>query len=340
MKFNDNNDKRNDLEIDDMNIKTHLNTSLDVSGINISEDLINRTLEAIKRQQAEQLVNQTEAKDFSKKVISWNKYIRGFAGVAAAVLIVVVGYNAMSQINIGKSKSNSDSSQSMDNNSSKDIMMEEAAESDSSLAASEKADVDVEFDATSTDTATQDAKDDIITESATQYTITADAIPMADEAELYGDNGQTEVIGAEGETGTTELELPQAKLSATLRNSDQIAFLTFRDIFLPAPEQAEYVMITDEINGTAITLTNQDQIKEFYTVMDQHQFTYGTEDTANQNYTVEVKSPEAVLYTLIVGKNITVRYAQGDTVSQNIYLVVDEVLFNQNLGEFYKKYSK
>ncbi|MHB8129053.1 MAG: hypothetical protein ACYDEX_08660 [Mobilitalea sp.] len=340
MKFNDNNDKQNDLEIDDMNIKSHLNTSFDISGISVSEDLINRTLEAIKRQPAEQLVNQTETKDFSKKVISWNKYIRGFAGVAAAVLIVVVGYNAMSQFNIGNSKSSSDSSQSLDNNSSNDIMMEEAAESNSSFSASEKADMDVTFDATSTDMATQDAKDDVIAETAPQYTITADAITMTDEAELYGDNGQAEVTGAEGEAGTTELELPQAKLSTTLRNSDQIALLTFRDIFLPAPEQAEYVMITDEINGTAITLTNQDQIKEFYTVMDQHQFTYGTEDTANQNYTVEVKSPEAALYTLIVGKNITVRYAQGDTVSQSIYLAVDEVLFKLNLDEFYKKYSK
>jgi len=340
MKFNDNNDKQNDLEMDDMNIKSNLNTSLDVSGISVSEDLINRTLEAIKRQPTEQSVNQTDAKDFSKKVISWNKYVRGFAGVAAAVLIVVVGYNAMSQLNIGSSKSGSDSSQPLDNTSANDIMMEGAAESNSSLATSEKADLDVAFDASSTDMAVEEPKDDSIAESAPQYTITADAITMTDEAETYGDNGQTEVTGADGEAGTTESMEPQAKLSTTLRNGDQTALLTFRDIFLPAPEQAEYIMITDEINGTAVTLTDQVQILEFYTLMDQHQFTYGTEDTANQNYTVEVKSPEEALYTLIVGKNITVRYAQGDTVSQSIYLAVDEVLFKQNLDEFYKKYSK
>lgn len=39
-------------KLDDMNIKSHLNTSLEMSGISVSEDLIQRTLQAIKEQQS------------------------------------------------------------------------------------------------------------------------------------------------------------------------------------------------------------------------------------------------------------------------------------------------
>ena len=35
-------------KLDDMNIKSHLNTSLEMSGISVSEDLIQRTIQAIK----------------------------------------------------------------------------------------------------------------------------------------------------------------------------------------------------------------------------------------------------------------------------------------------------
>jgi hypothetical protein len=341
MKFNDNkNDKQNEVDMDDMNIKSHLNTSLDLDGISVSEDLINRTLEAIKRQPVEQLASQTGSKNINKKVIFWNKYVRGFAGVAAAVLIVVVGYNAMSQFNFGMKSENSDTAKSSEDSSINKIMEEKVAQEDSSQATTEEADMNITFDATSTDTAVQEPKDDTAAESAPQYTITADAFVADDEAVTNDYNGEDGSTSVEGEAGSTELAAPQPKIAASLRSSDQLALLTFRDIFLPDPKQAEYIMITDEINGTAITLTNQDQIQEFYTVMDQHQFTYGTEDLSDQNYTVEVKSPEEALYTLTIGKNITVRYAEGDTVSQSIYLAVDEVLLKQNLDEFYMKYKK
>ena len=82
------------IEQDELNIKSHLNTSLDLSGISVSEDLINRTLAAIKEQAiSSEEVTKTDDLAPRKKIIAWNRYIRGFAGVAAAALIVVIGYN-------------------------------------------------------------------------------------------------------------------------------------------------------------------------------------------------------------------------------------------------------
>ena len=79
-------DKNDKIELDELKIKSHLNTSLDLIGISVSEDLINRTLAAIKEQalSGEDEVTQTSIMKPTKKIIAWNRYIRGFAGVAAA----------------------------------------------------------------------------------------------------------------------------------------------------------------------------------------------------------------------------------------------------------------
>jgi hypothetical protein len=45
-----NKDKKTNIKNDELNIRSHLNASLDLNGISVSEDLINRTLEAINKQ--------------------------------------------------------------------------------------------------------------------------------------------------------------------------------------------------------------------------------------------------------------------------------------------------
>lgn len=98
----------------EQNIKDYLNDSLELDGINVSEDLINRTLNAIKQQDAKEKeneeldshlnnqdrpLNKQEDKSpvtaVSKKIIIWNKYVRRFAGAAAAVLVIFACFGMM-----------------------------------------------------------------------------------------------------------------------------------------------------------------------------------------------------------------------------------------------------
>ncbi len=97
----------NELNKDDLDIKTHLNTSLDLKGITVSEELIKRTLEAVKQSDTvtsdfdnvsdnKEQINSDHQKDdkiISGKLIPWYKKIRIVAGTAAAVLVVVAGLN-------------------------------------------------------------------------------------------------------------------------------------------------------------------------------------------------------------------------------------------------------
>jgi negative regulator of sigma E activity len=340
MKYNDkNNDMQDDLEMDELNIKSHLNTSLDLSGISVSEDLINRTLAAIEAQPADNEEQKVGSETIGNKVIPWNRYVRGFAGVAAAVLIVAVGYNVVKQVPFGSQKDSANSSE-MQEKSSYDTLVAEPTEQDiNSTSMEEAATTSDDSSASSGEVGITDTKQATDTESSVQYTITAADAPLA----VDGGEG---VTASESEAGTTDVAKAdegtvEPKLSTSMRNSDVAVLLSFREIFLPDPTKAEYITITDEINKTSVTLTDQKAILDFYSVMDNHQFTNGAVNPTDQNYTVELKSPDPeALYTLFVGDNLIVRYSEGDVVVENIYDAVDKDLLKQNLDELYQKYNE
>jgi hypothetical protein len=327
------NDKKNDkLEMDDMKIKSHLNTSLDLSGISVSEDLINRTLEAIKKQPVEQQESQIKKVETTKKVIPWNKYVRGFAGVAAAVLVIVAGYNLLSrgQMKYNKEDNSADSSVAEEYNTM-EAETEEAADKDMSLSSameSTSADEGTE-DTTFTDSNEQLAVTENGIQASRKYTIAADiSIEMDEDKSVTGSDGV-----AAGGAGSIEPESP------ALRNSDGVILLSFREIFLPDPAQAEYITISDDVNNTSITLVTPEEILEFYTMMDKHQFTYSDGISSEQNFTVEVKNPiPETLYTMTIGETIIIQYNSGDTVSESRFGSTDAVLLQQNLEDFYQKY--
>jgi hypothetical protein len=327
------NDKKNDkLEMDDMKIKSHLNTSLDLSGISVSEDLINRTLEAIKKQPAETQGSQVEKEETTNKVIPWNKYVRGFAGVAAAVLVIVAGYNLLSRGTMKYSKSdNSADSSVAEEFTTMDAVTEETAEEDMSFSSATES---TTADEGTADTEAADSNEQLaVTENEIQasrkYTIAADiSFEMDEDKSVTGSDGV--VAGGEG---SVEPESPAQ------RNGDGVILLSFREIFLPDPSQAEYIEITDDVNNTSITLVTPEEILEFYTMMDKHQFTYSDGTSSEQNYTVEVKNPiPETLYTMTIGETIIIQYNSGENVSESRYSSTDAELLQQNLEEFYQKY--
>jgi hypothetical protein len=354
------NDSSENLEYDDMKIKSHLNTSLDLSGISVSEDLINRTLEAIKMQQAGQTEQAGTPVEQMKKVIPWNRYIRVAAGIAAAVIVVVVGYSAISNTNFGAKEDKSSYDAEMytaDSTGMKEDVSDDAAvkfgdtaSSSDNETAEENSSAEYATEGTA-DIAAADTGADADQE-APLYTITASSAKEAADGktndekaadEASSEDAKTAGGGTTGQTGNadTATNAVQPRTTAIDKSSVETA-LTFRTIFLSDPKQAQYIMITDETNNTSITLTDQKDILDFYTVMDQHQFSYNTDDSSEQNYKVEVKTPlpDEILYTMVIGNVITVEYEDADISSQATYTAADQVLLKQNLDEFYKKYNK
>jgi hypothetical protein len=345
MNYNDK--KKADMEIDDMKIKSHLNASLDMSGISVSEDLINRTLEAIKKQPAERQADVTaeeNKKKPSERSILWSRYIRGFAGVAAAALILVAGYGLISGSLSGKSKM--DSTNALPESTEYNAAASDADKENSAFStaqdtaqaedAMEEKDTDGGADAGATGEsavgAANGATDDSVdVQSVPQFTIAADTILSAEDEDIAGLAGQT-----------TPEEARMAGEQPASQNTGRAPLLTFRDIFLPDPEQAQSLTITEEISATSVTLTSQEEILDFYAVMDKHQFTGSTDASAGTNYKVEIKSlqPGEAQYTMSVGGNITVSYQDNAATSQSIYNADDSALLIQNLQDFFNKYTK
>lgn len=366
------NDKKNhNIEKDDMNIKSHLDASLDLSGISVSEDLINRTLEAIKKQTAEQslesddhLTAQKVASKDTKKVIPWNRYIRGFAGVAAAAVIVVAGYNILNNVSYKADKSSDSSfSEEMASNS---VGTEDAEIDNSTMAALDGQESVNKAEDTGTTTeeensqfTTSDNSDDA---TAPQFSITAGTVEgsegsgttgstggAGDSSENYGlaadatDSGSALAditLDADSVTSYTAPAAKEQPITSKGFADETERVLTFREIFLSEPERAEYVTITDEVNNTVITLTEQSAILDFYSVMDKHQFKNSSDNTGTQNYTVEINNPDVnAIYQMTIGTYITVSYTDADNSSQSYYNAVDADLLNQDLKDLVKKYS-
>lgn len=118
---------------DDFNIKSNLNTSLELKGIKVSEELINKTLEAIKKDMEEQPITKTanpnEATGTSKQTgageavgkvkpigagkAAWYRNTRIIAGAAAALIIFTVGLGVITNFGKYTSKYDTDSARSM-----------------------------------------------------------------------------------------------------------------------------------------------------------------------------------------------------------------------------------
>lgn len=346
------NDKKNDsMEIDDLNIKSHLNTSLDLSGISVSEDLINRTLAAIKEQSvSSQEEGQEDGADKrERKVLPWNKYVRGVAGIAAAAIVAVIGINYINHMPMEKKSEialDSAMPKSADNNDTGG-MQESAAQQTESAEGN---------DETSASLYNNDQEEQ-------QFTITAEAFlnEGSSDSGSTGDvnlkaaaglvNGNTEEPKKESAAVEAEEEenremgsvvVEDQKASSFSSRSEGTIFYSFREIFIPSPEQAQYITISDDRKHTTITLTRPEDIEAFYLAMDSHQFSAeGTDSQADPNYTVEMNSPElGMLYTMEVGSNLTVRYSQGENVVEMIYYAVDDSRFKSELAEFYIEYSE
>lgn len=396
--MSENNNYDEDIQLDELNIKSHLNDSLELSGISVSEDLINRTLLAIKKQTELQAVaeinesqsesntenqisaiklNQTEEakeqKASDKKVIHWNRYVRAFAGVAAAMVVVAVGYGlasngAFSGYMASSSKDQSydmatkeaaDENKQADISESATIFQGEEAvgnalapnESESKVDTSLNADYgdavpgkEAELDPNSPPSAGGGGNSTgaNLGVEAPQYSIVAKvpaATSKADSKESGSSDSSTGSVGSDGnDSSSLRSTAPSMKKSLTI----QEITLSFQDIFLADPTQASTFTITDEINHVTVSLTKREDIQSFYTLMEKHQFTYGDQTGDSTNYTIELVTPEPSmnLYTMYIGTDIVVDYSDNATTSHSVYTTTNLSELTTAIEEFCQKYSK
>jgi hypothetical protein len=120
-----------------------------------------------------------------------------------------------------------------------------------------------------------------------------------------------------------------------------ITYLSFSNIFMPTPQKADYIKITNMINNDSILLNDQEDVQYFYTVMGQYQFTKGTQAPTSSKYTIEaanLQSPGET-YTMSIGDNISVNYTLGDAITNNYYTTDNLTRMNADLGALFLKYS-
>ena len=315
MNFDDK--EKEQLDFEQLNIKSHLNTSMELKGISVSEDLINRTLKAINNQTVEKQdqppLNSQQAE--LRKSFSINKFVRGFAGVAAAAIIVVAGTQLLAG-NIGGSKKDS----SADMNST---AMEQEISGENGYG---------------TYFTTDEAKFGVA--ETEEPEVAADAEAKLEENMLTSDAGEqlddaNMAVAPEKTSDTTDFTT-----STSLAETEK-SKLSFSQLIAPELTGTAAVVLTKAEDSTKVTLSYQKDIEEFYLTMEKHQFIASTVVPVNVVFQMELTNTEQnQTYLISVGEHLQIEYSDTQTTSMSTYDVVDMDGFQQDLMNLIDKYSK
>lgn len=289
----------NKNEADDLKIKAHLDASLDLKGISVSEDLINRTLAAIKANSAEAEISRDKDAVKIKRLPSWSRYIYGFAKVAAVVLIIAAGY-AMFR-NYPSKKDAGDLSMDMsttDNKSEEQLAYEFAAGS-----------------ADSGSSTTADSADDGMLNGS--YGLTSF---NSEEAKEYDADRQEKM------SFTMKLA-PQADVSiqdVIFTEPEQIQSLTVREgdgaavVLTGKDEIKEFCELLARYQYTSVGVDG---------------------DSGSSDYVIVVSKQDETEYTISVGSRAVMEYMEDESLRQQVYELEHMELLLTDLQELYNKYK-
>jgi hypothetical protein len=302
--------KKSDFTLDFDNLKGHLNASFDEDNINVSEELITKTLTAVKENKLleKKIPDEVKHKNVDgKKEENKKRYKVAFTkliGTAAAVLVLFLGLNVMNS-SIGKNNStktlsgtasdatNTTASLHESKKVQKDII-NEAADNSTSVntgateSSEQKENINLTDDLNSTainDNALdgKDAAEEPITarKKATEDTVTT-GNGKADQDIKTSEKRDTEIADAD-KSDTVKAEVAERKTSSTSEPEDP-AGTEDNDSFTRTQEeesQALYTLITNSFSDvytvtsadiTSYSITNINQ-KEKYETKDNSKFT-------------------------------------------------------------------
>lgn len=301
--------KKSELEIDGLNIKSHLNTSLDMEGISLSEDLINRTLNAIKQQEAKPLM--VDKADLQiKKPIPLYRHTRTWITVVAAVLILVVGLNAAKMLgNMGMKKDMAQSEQSIDLDGSNTTRIYSR---DESIEENEMAVQDLDK-----------VKESDFGDKSIAVEEDAKLNEDMDTVDMFSENISDEIDETPGENnGMMSIDF----------------MLTFTDIAMIEAADVSMITISSTSTGEMKTLTEQSQIDEFFKVIKKHLFMSDREEDTDTQYIVKLNSNDRESQIVVGEAGVSVDHSYNDIRSHSIYNTVDQDILLEDLKELLKKW--
>ena len=308
--------KSRTTEQNEWNIKSHLNTSLDMDGISVSEDLINRTLEAIKKQSQETSnpLPQVQEEKPEKKVIPWYHYARNIAAVAAAGLILVLGINGLGQTGRKSDQSVTDGKKA--DNISYDMAAKEAAPE-----------------------ATASSKED----NGSTIEFAADSSERMDALYITGESSNN--MTGEEETNHTALTTKDAgadmKAAGGTLDDDNKAegdslLLSFREICPIPPETAESITLLVNASEEEHSISDPDTINQFYYLMEGYGYALGDTTEGTVQMTITIMGAGEICTLELKEGIIVTSYGNGTSVAVNSFKISDDKKLLDELVGWYQ----
>lgn len=285
----------NEIENDKLNIKSHLNNSLEAEGISVSEELVLRTLDALRLNEAKGL-EMSKDDMVARKPIIKIRHAPTLITVAAAALILVVGLSAFRLISpLGmKSDEMQYSGNSVSNDEDRTTEMYSIKESAS------KSDMqDYDMKATGD---TEEASDlgviaDGKSTNAQEEVKSEDMLIWGLDKEIEGDNGVDDrLIVSEEDT------------------------LSFSFISSVEPADVSGIVLVAETTGDMSTISDKDQIQDFYTIMEKYLFMPGREGDTDIQYKLIITSEDRDSQINIGMNSLTVELTHNGATSNSIYI--------------------
>ncbi len=310
--------KNGNMENDELKIKSHLNTSLEKEGISVSEDLINRTLEAIRKQSQEATgpVRAEQERQPERKVIPWFKYARNFAAVAAAGMILVLGINGLEQT--GKKSDQSETAKEKENGISYDMAATDQAAPEAADSKADAGNSVMEFAAQSGES-----------------TLSSD---NNGEDEIYGINSEEKLDDSVMVTEDTDAVLKAAGKAPTSDDGaegDRL-LLSFREICPILPEEAQDITITGNADQGERLISDSEEIKLFYNQMESYAYAEGVTEESNVHLTAVIRKADGIFEMRLEEGTLATSYTSGGATVENRFEISDYMQLLKDLEGWYQ----
>lgn len=303
--------KINDKEVDELDIKSHLNTSLEAERISVSEDLINRTLAAINNAESEEPI-------VKKSSIFSSGHIRTLVAVVAAIFVLAVGLNAIRIFVPSGMKSDNSVQEAKDYDMDGGIMKNEEARSENYLfsygVSEDSKEATMESEVTS---AGSEVKDKI------DYTTTDNSLGV-------GTYKSEDIISDDAIEYKADESIPESDNSIV---STQEFELMFIDIAIIDVDAVTSIIITSEYKNEEKVIADKKQIESFYSLMNDHSYQESIGENSDNRYIIDIIGEEIVSHIVIGYYDIVVEHTKKDMVSHNIYKATDQSKLIEDLKE-------
>ncbi len=290
------------IDIDKLDIKAGLNASLDKEGISVSEDLVRRTLEAIRMNETsgrESGVNMTERK---KPVFSYG-YVRTFVAAAAAVLVLVAGMNAI-RIFTPKTFKSDLAKQELDGAAGGSNMAEKQ---------------DTLYD------------DSMLDENRMDMLQSAE-MPVQDTARGYEEKAADEGSGMDGGLSVDASAPQDGNENNKLRMVREV--YGFSDIVQMESGKISEITISYGDADIIDVISDRGLIDDFYAMMQNYSFKFGAANDTVIHYVIKLKSEDGDAQLLIGDASVTVDCTRGDIASHSIYTSDDQASIVRGIEDF------